>query len=234
MKIIAHRGAPLFHQLENTLSTFMRAVRLGVDMVEIDVRVTKEGIPIVFHDNAIDRVTEGSGLVKHFSLNNVQKLKIGRETIPTVEEVIIALNNETYFNFDVKVIEAIEPLKALIEKYGLVDKTLISSFDKDVIRELGDFRKRVKVGILTWFVTDRMISFAKEYKLNTIHPYYLPLTRKNVEEMQNEGFKVNAWTVDYIWSMKRMFDIDVDGIITNNPLLLNKVKETSESFAIDY
>jgi glycerophosphoryl diester phosphodiesterase len=222
INIIAHRGAPILLQMENTMSSFRRAVHIGVDMLEIDVQVTKDGIPIAFHDINIDRVTEGNGLVNHFTLENMRQLRVGKEVIPTVEEVINEFKGKIRINFDIKSPEAVKPVMKLIQKANLMNDTLISSFKRSVFEELEPWKNKIRTGLLCWYVSDSALTFAKEYKMDNIHPYHGFLTREKVKLVHTFGFNVNAWTVDYVWALDRMLNFGVDGVITNRPLILAK------------
>lgn len=226
IKIIAHRGAPILDHLENTMSSFRRAARLGVDMVEVDIQITKDGVPIAFHDITIDRVTEGNGLVNKFTLENLRKIKVGSEVIPTAEEVIETLKGKTQVNFDIKNPDAVKPVMKLVQKHNLLNDTLISSFKKAVFDELEPWKNKVRTGLLCWYVSDSALTFSQEYKMDNIHPYHGLLTREKVKLIHTLGFNVNAWTVDYQWALRRMMDFGVDGIITNRPLILEREKKS--------
>lgn len=220
IKIIAHRGAPILLHLENTMSSFRRAVDIGVDMLEIDVQITKDGIPIAFHDINIDRVTEGNGIVKNLTLDQLRQFKVGSEVIPTVEEVIREFKGKIQINFDIKSPDAVKPVMKHIQKASLMNDTLISSFKKSVFDELEPWKNKIRTGLLCWYVSDSALTFAKEYKMDNIHPYHFFLTREKVKLVHTFGFNVNAWTVDYVWALDRMLNFGVDGIITNRPVLL--------------
>lgn len=226
VKVIAHRGAPLYH-LENTLSSFRKALDLGVDMIELDVRVTKDGHLVVLHDMTIDRVAEGkgNGLVKHLTLRDLRKLKIGRDHIPTVEEVIVFFKNKVGLVFDVKVKDAVVPLKKIMSENNFSKKVIISSFEKEIIKAFEDWRPEIETGLLCWFPNEGNIKFALENTVEYLHPYHFFLSKRKLDYLHDQGLKVNVWTVDYAWSISRSISQKVDGIITNNPVLLNRIKE---------
>ncbi|MBU1166845.1 hypothetical protein KKC60_00355 [Patescibacteria group bacterium] len=232
VKVIAHRGAPVYH-LENTISTFRRALKLGVDMIELDIQVTKDGIPIVIHDNTVDRVTEASGLVRHFNLKDIRMFKVGQDTIPTVEEVVVNFKDKIDLLLDIKTIDAVDPLKKIIKQYGLKDKILISSFRKNVIRSFEEWDSMIKTGLLCWRVTDAKVKFALDNNVEFIHPYHLFLSKGKIADLHERGLGVNVWTVDYAWGIKRSLDNKVDGIITNRPVLLNKIKEVAKAMVLE-
>ena len=93
MEVIAHRGASYFEP-ENTLRSFRRAVEMGADRVEVDVRLSKDNKLVVIHDPRVDRTTNGTGRVKDMTLQELKSLDAGKgEKIPTLQEVIDALKD---------------------------------------------------------------------------------------------------------------------------------------------
>lgn len=208
------------------MASFRRAVSLGADMLEIDVQATKDGVPIAFHDNTIDRVTDGSGLIQHLTLENTRKLHVGKEVIPTVEEVIKEFSQKNIgFVFDVKTADAVNELKKIIFQYKIENSTIISTFKKSVIVGFEDVKDTIKTGILCWYASDRTLNFAVKYGVDYIHPYYLFLSQVKVQHIKNLGFRINTWTVDTNWAIKRMAKRNVDGIITNRPAFARKAIE---------
>lgn len=206
------------------MASFERAVKLNADMLEIDVRVTKDGVPVAFHDITIDRVTDGSGLIQHLTLQNARNLKVGKEVIPTVEELVSKFSNKIGFNFDVKVPEAAPELKRIIKKHQIEKKTIISTFRKSVIIEFEDFeRDSIKTGILCWYASSRTLNFAIKYGVDFIHPYHMLLTREKVQNIKNLGLGINPWTVDSKWALRRMSKFEISGIITNRPKIAKKI-----------
>ena len=88
MIIIGHRGA-MGYEPENTLRSFQKALDLGVDMIEFDVHLCKSGELVVFHDEKVNRTTNGQGYIAQKSLEKLKELDAGQgEKIPTLEEVL--------------------------------------------------------------------------------------------------------------------------------------------------
>jgi glycerophosphoryl diester phosphodiesterase len=104
--VVAHRGASSSHP-ENTLSAFEEAVRAGADMIELDVRLTTEGVPVVIHDPDVAATTDGTGLVHELSLHQVKKLHAGtasamRAGVPTLREALELLSGQAAVEIDIK------------------------------------------------------------------------------------------------------------------------------------
>jgi glycerophosphoryl diester phosphodiesterase len=121
---IGHRGAK-GHAAENTLASFQKAMELGVDMIELDVFLSKDNVPVVIHDKTIDRTTNSNGFVSDFLAIELQKLGI-----PTLEDVFQLVNHQCDINVEIKEFEAVKSVLDLIHSNIFSkDKILISSFD---------------------------------------------------------------------------------------------------------
>src|SRR5688572_11377286 len=121
MKIlnIGHRGAK-GHLPENTLASFQKAIDLGVDGIELDVHLSKDGEILVIHDETIDRTTNGKAIVKQHSLDVLKTYRIDHQfEIPTLAEVFDLVNRKCLVNVELKVGETAKPVVDLIEKYVL-------------------------------------------------------------------------------------------------------------------
>lgn len=177
-KIIAHRGASAYTP-ENTLTAFAKAIELGANMIELDVRQTKDGHLIVIHDATVDRTTNGKGRVGDLTIDEIRALDAGswfsdkfkNEKIPLLEEVLIFIpdsiellieikeNTKSSPNIEDNVIELIRKYKPAVTRYGelneavgAVNRVIIKSFE-DVI--LDSFRKSApEIPLLKIFVCD--------------------------------------------------------------------------------
>jgi len=127
--VIAHRGDHVDNP-ENTLAAYAQAIKAGADYVEIDLRTTKDGRLISLHNEGVDRMTNGRGLVKDLSLADIKKLKVNSKgqgqnlTIPTFEEILELCKNKIYIYIDFK--EA-DPLAAyaVLKRYGMEKQVLV-------------------------------------------------------------------------------------------------------------
>ncbi len=117
---IGHRGAKGY-AAENTLASFEKAIELGVDMIELDVYLSQDTIPMVIHDKTVDRTTSGVGLVSEFTAESLEILGI-----PTLEAVFDLVQNRCEINIEIKAFEATAPVLTLIDKL-LFDKTKLSN-----------------------------------------------------------------------------------------------------------
>jgi glycerophosphoryl diester phosphodiesterase len=212
MMKIGHRGAKGY-EAENTLASFRKALELNVDMIELDIHISKDNIPIVIHDKTIDRTTNGTGLVSDFTAKELQE-----NGVPTLEDVFQLVNNQCEINIEIKEFEAVKGVLDLIDSNIFSkDKILISSFDWNALQEVRFHDDEIQIGVLTETDLELAIAFAKFIQAYSIHPYYHLLTPENCQKMKNNHFKVFTWTVNEPEDIIFVKSLNVDGIITDFP-----------------
>ncbi len=209
---IGHRGAK-GHLPENTLASFEKAIALGVDMIELDVWLSSDKIPMVIHDETIDRTTSKMGLVTDYNAKELQHLGI-----PTLRDVFELVDNRCEINVEIKTFSATQAVLNLIAKNTFnQSKILISSFDWNALQEVRFHDEDIRIGVLTETDLDLAMAFAKFIKAEAIHPYYHLLTAENVEKIKEKGFKVFPWTINEPEDITFVKSLEVDGIITDFP-----------------
>lgn len=209
---IGHRGAK-GHSPENTLASFEKAIALGVDMIELDVWLSSDKIPMVIHDETIDRTTSKTGLVTDYNAKELQHLGI-----PTLRDVFELVDNRCEINVEIKTFSATQAVLDLIAKSSFdQSKILISSFDWNALQEVRFHDEDIRIGVLTETDLDLAMAFAKFIKAEAIHPYYHLLTAENVEKIKEKGFKVFPWTINEPEDITFVKSLEVDGIITDFP-----------------
>jgi len=209
---IGHRGAK-GHSPENTLASFEKAIALGVDMIELDVWLSSDKIPMVIHDETIDRTTSKTGLVTDYSAKELQALGI-----PALIDVFKLVDNRCEINVEIKTFSATQAVLNLIAKSTFdQSKILISSFDWNALQEVRFHDEDIRIGVLTETDLDLAMAFAKFIKAEAIHPYFHLLTAENVEKIKEKGFKVFPWTINEPEDITFVKSLEVDGIITDFP-----------------
>lgn len=209
---IGHRGAK-GHSPENTLASFQKAIDLGVDMIELDVRLSLDKVPIVIHDETIDRTTTKTGLVTDYTAKELQHLGIS-----TLTDVFDLVQHRCEINIEIKTFSATQAVLDLIAKNTFAqNKILISSFDWNALQEVRFQHEDLRIGVLTETDLDLALAFAKFIKAEAIHPYYHLLTAENVRKIKEKGFKVFPWTINEPEDITFVQSLEVDGIITDFP-----------------
>lgn len=245
--VIAHRGGAGLAP-ENTLASFRNGLSLNADYLEMDAQLTLDGIPVIIHDDTIDRTTDGKGRVADIPLEKLQLYNAAakyangtteRQSIPTFAQVLeLAKRTPARIEVEIKVPatgrqKGIEQLMLdTIEDFEMRDRVQISSFDFDVLRDLKKLSVRTRTVALVTFDYFRVndisqpAKIAEQIKGLGVEVFAANkdlLTPPLVEEMHQRKILVEAWTVDAEAEMKKFIAMGVDGIITNRPDTLNRV-----------
>lgn len=224
--VIGHRGA-MGHETENTLASIQKALDMGVDMIEIDVFKIKSGEIVVFHDDTVDRLSNGGGNIEDYNIVDLRKLILdGNHKIPTLQDVLKLIDNKTRLNIELKGAGTADRTNFIMNYYinkrgWTPDNFIISSFRWDELKAFRDFNKDIAIAVLTEKNPLDALPIAKELKAEAINPYFELLTSENTNTIQSSGFKIYTWTVNEPLDIDRMKEFGVDGIITNYPERVN-------------
>jgi glycerophosphoryl diester phosphodiesterase len=241
--VIAHRGASAYYP-ENTMTAFRAAVDMKAEMIELDVMLSKDGVPVVFHDMLLDNHTNGKGEVNAMTLAELKELDAGSwfdpkfagERIPTLEEVLKFAAGTIALNIEIKTEAVTDDPKdgvvakslALVKKYGMEEYVLFSSFDYRVAQHLRGLDSEMPVALLN----DRKQTKGRlpselinDYKANAFNCHYRELTKKRLRNAQAHGIPVLVYTVDKESRMRKLLERGVSGIFTNKPDALREVAE---------
>lgn len=219
--IFAHRGLPVKFA-ENSLEGFRYAAKHGAEGVEFDVHMTKDKVPVVMHDEEIDRTTDGSGYIKDYTWNEIRKfhLKNG-EPVPMLRELFeILQDKDLYINLEFKTnkihdkgIEAI--VLALVKEYHFVHPIIFSSFNYQTLKNCQQIDPHQQYCFLTKVPVIFPQRFVRKNHFAAIHPHwYLP-----------SKITQRIWTVDNPKLAKKYMKRGVAGIFTNNFELMNQLKK---------
>jgi len=149
MFVVAHRGAP-GEEPENTLRSFRRAIELGVDFIECDVHLSKDGHIVVIHDDTVDRTTDGQGKVKELTLSYLKSLDAGKGfSIPTLEEVLSLSKGKVQVIVELKAAGTAEPVVRMVEKLNMSKEVVISSFFTELLREIKEISPEQRISLLS-------------------------------------------------------------------------------------
>lgn len=240
--IFAHRGASL-HAPENTISAFNLAIQQGAHAIELDVMLSADNEAVVIHDNNVDRTTNGSGQVMNLSLADIRTLDAGSyfdakfmgEKIPTLEEVLSIFGGKILINIELKnLINPFDPLPlitaALVKKYRLEDKVLFSSFNPIALIKINRYLPDTDNALLLWggFFGKIIQPFlTKIIPHKALHPSLSITDSKLVKLAHRNGYRIHVYTVNDANTINRMYEMGVDGIFTNDPLLARKILDSN-------
>lgn len=147
--VVAHRGAHN-HFPENSIPAIREAIEIGVDLVEIDIRHTKDNYMVLMHDKTIDRTTNGTGLVEDFTLQELKNFRLKKndstltdEQIPTLQEVFELFDDTAYFDLDVKTPKYMDVVE-MVEEYNLFHSCIFLIYDLERAIQLKERDKRFR------------------------------------------------------------------------------------------
>ena len=218
--VLGHRGARV-SEPENTISAFQKAMQEGADGVELDVFLSKDGMPVVIHDDTVDRTTDGKGSVKDLTVQELGLLGVPSLTralsaMPAGAIVNVELKEGGYFSKEILVDKAVQALEA--EKSRL--HFIVSSFDSELLVIL---RKKYPAYLVGWLLAPNEDNWpASLDKMDLIKPdaIHILSTWANpllIALAKKAKIKVVLWTVNDPVEVQNWLEQGVDGVITDDP-----------------
>lgn len=240
-KVWAHRGASAYAP-ENTLEAFALAIGQQADGVELDVQMTRDGKLAVIHDETIDRIWEGSGYVKDFTMKELKSFccrKAAPEyrsaVIPELKEVLELLKpSRLTVNIELKTgifrykgIE--EEVLKLVKKMEMENRVIYSSFYHPSLVKVKKLEPKAKTGLLYSDGWIGVSSYAKKLGIDALHPaiYHLR-SKKLIKDAREKGLSLHVWTVDEESLLNDLIEKSVEAIITNVPDVARKAVDRKE------
>ncbi|WP_368652012.1 glycerophosphodiester phosphodiesterase [Ornithinibacillus sp. 4-3] len=228
-EIFAHRGAS--HEApENTQAAFDLAAKSGAIGIETDVHLTKDGVPVIIHDDTVDRTTDGKGFIKSFTMDELKQLDAGSWFGPqftgmrllsldeflqwfqtTPMKLNIELKNRRVFYENIE-----EIVYHCLQQFNLLDRAAVSTFNLESAKHLATF-KGLESGYLTSKKQNNLIEKIAPMNIDALHIHYRLLNKKIVNEAKAANIKIRVYTVNDTRKIKRCFDYGCDGIFTDNP-----------------
>jgi len=218
MLIVGHRGARAYAP-ENTLASFQKALEIGVDAVELDVRRTKDGQLIVMHDADVKRTTNGKGLVSDLTLEQIKGLSNQGEKVPTLCEALDFLKGKAKVLIELKETGYEEQVLAEVEKRGMEKNVIVTSFHDDAIKKVRQLNDTIETGLI-YAKHSNPLKAAVELKANYLLPLYRFTHTANVEKAHGKGLKVIVWTINTPEEAAEYAKKGVDGIASDKPDIL--------------
>ena len=251
-RIVAHRGDSANYP-ENTLPAFLSGVRMGIDVIETDVHITRDGEIVIWHDPTLERNTDGEGALEIHTLKELKRLdagytftKDGGKTYPfrgkgiqlcTLSEALEACPDER-FNIDLKSQEEdiVERYIDVIRKHNAENRVCTASFHLNNLRKLRRLAPDLLTSVSTLEVAPRvlktkmhMLPAAFDRKIIfqvPVRQYGITIINKRfIDEMHRRDAVVMVWTINEEEEMERLYKLGVDTIMTDDPALLIKTAE---------
>lgn len=234
----AHRGGARENS-ENSLTAFQRAADLGFQYFETDIRATADGVVMVFHDAALNRVTDGVGRISALPYDEVRKARIaGRDNVMRLEELLAAFP-EARFNIDVKDDHTVRPFLELVERLDVRDRICVASFSGLRLRAVRHRFPEMATSLAPPEIAS-LLAVSRFANMRGILGRGVPrhaaaaqvpmgtrgipiVTPAFIAAAHDRGLAVHVWTIDEADQMNRLLDLGVDGIITDRPTTLREV-----------
>lgn len=220
----AHRGASEYAP-ENTLSSFYLGLLQGANGIETDVQLTKDGIPVLFHDDTVDRVSDGHGRLSDYTLDELKALKIYGNSTTGFYDRIVTLREflEKFSSYDISFamelkgadVEAVT--LSMMKEFGLMEKTTFTSFQFDYIKKIKELDSTARVGWLVEATDEETVHKLLSIGGEEIAPKADLITPETMKAWRDAGLGVRAWGVGNVAIMKRMCQMEVDGMTVNFP-----------------
>jgi glycerophosphoryl diester phosphodiesterase len=236
--IFAHRGASAFAP-ENTLAAFELAIQQKADAIELDAKLTADDQVVVIHDQTVDRTTNGHGRVRDMNLAQLRQLDAGShfgpafqgEHVPTLEEVFNAVGEKIFINIELTNYASMtdtlpEKVADLVRRQHLEEQVMFSSFNPLALWKARRSLSEPPIGLLaqagkpgawarSWI--GRIIGY------NSINPELSDVDFHLVENAHRHGKRILVYTVNQAEDIQRMFQLHVDGIFTDDPILARQI-----------
>ncbi len=222
---VAHRGYSAVAP-ENTLPALAAATPAGATHVEFDVRTTADGVPVVIHDRTVDRTTDGSGQVWDLTVDEVRALDAGSWFSPAYAGVRVPLLDEVLdlpsraLLLEIKPPASLEEVKrimGMVAERGLLGRTVVQSFDPEVIRLVRDAAPDVRRGLLRLRFEADTVPLARELDVVCCNPSVADVLgdASTVAELIGAGIDVMPWTANDIAVWPALVEAGVAGLITD-------------------
>lgn len=224
--VIGHRGAAAY-ALENTSLSFRKAVQMGVDWIELDVRETLDGEFMVVHDSHLGRISSRRVSVhKSYSIDLRAVVLNDNQRLLTLAEAFETIPSDRGLMIEVKALRSYEKMAALIAPLIKLRQVMLTSFDLKLLLRLQICKSRSPLGVVSKTLSN--LSKAKEMGLDFENACldFHSLSYSSVARLRKERYKIFGWTVDRTPDIEKMLDLEIDGIISNKPDLVRRLIET--------
>ncbi|MCP3818725.1 glycerophosphodiester phosphodiesterase [Streptomyces sp. A3M-1-3] len=212
---IGHRGV-MGVEPENTLRSFVRAERAGMDVIELDLHLSKDGALVVMHDAEVDRTTDGKGAIADMTLAELRELDAGQgERVPVFEEVLDAVRSP--LQAEIKDVAAARALADVMHRRDLTGRVDVSSFHDEAVAEIARLVPGVRTTLIGSHYGADVVDRARAAGAETIALNIRRLTLETVESAHAAGLKVIGWVVNTQDHLRLVRALEVDGATTDYP-----------------
>ena len=241
--VIAHRGVSGSYP-ENTLSAFQAAIDIRAEMVELDVSISEDGIPVVVHDRTVDRTTDFEGDVQSFSVEELKRMEVGAwfseefrgEEFPTLRESLELMKGQIAVNIEIKTEAVSDEIQGgvvdkalqIVKDLDMISSVIFSSFDYRVMEQLNVLDSKISKALL--YDASRSAELlpselVQKFKIDIFNCSYKQLSEEWINDLQKHEIPYFVYTVNEPELMRELIEKDVSGIFTDFPQELIRIVE---------
>jgi len=211
---------------ENTLRSFVAAQQAGLDVIELDLHLSKDGALVVMHDTDVDRTTDGTGPIAEKTLAELRALDAGRgERVPVFEEVLEAVR--TPLQAEIKDVQAARALAEVMLKRDLVSRVEVSSFHDEAVTEIGRLVPGVRTALIGSRYGTDIVERAVDAGARTLCLNIRRLTLEIVEQARKADLRVIGWVVNTQDHLRLVRALQLDGATTDYPEIKRTARFTA-------
>ncbi|WP_280880006.1 glycerophosphodiester phosphodiesterase [Streptomyces pseudovenezuelae] len=212
---IGHRGI-MGVEPENTLRSFVAAQQGGLDVIELDLHLSKDGALVVMHDTDVDRTTDGTGPIAEKTLAELRTLDAGRgERVPVFEEVLDAV--KAPLQAEIKDVAAARALAEVLLRRDLVGRVEVSSFHDEAVAEIGRLVPGVRTALIGSHFGPDIVTRAVDAGATTLCLNIRRVTLEVVEEARKADLRIIGWVVNTQDHLRLVRALELDGATTDYP-----------------
>jgi len=223
--IIAHRGASA-EKPENTLAAFRRALALRVDGIELDVQVTSDGVPVVFHDDRLKRLTGVRGRLPACTWAELAKLRVhGTEPIPRLVDVLRLTRQRAVVQIELKAGVSVAPVVAAVQAARAAGWVIFASFEAKLVRQARELAPKVPRMLISESRRGRAAILRQLAGCGALGLSFNHRRIPNaawVQYFQLRGYSVWTWTVNDPAAMTRLAEWGIDALLGDDPALMRR------------
>ncbi|MEV5849019.1 glycerophosphodiester phosphodiesterase [Streptomyces sp. NPDC090075] len=222
---IGHRGV-MGVEPENTLRSFVAAQQAGLDLIELDLHLSKDGALVVMHDAEVDRTTDGTGPIAEKTLEELRALDAGRgERVPVFEEVLDAVRSP--LQAEIKDVAAARALAEVMLRRDLVSRVEVSSFHDEAVAEIARLVPGVRTALIASRYGPDVVERAREAGAATLCLNIRRLTLEVVEHARKADLRVIGWVVNTQDDLRLVRALQLDGATTDYPEIKRTARFTA-------
>jgi glycerophosphoryl diester phosphodiesterase len=221
--VIGHRGAAAY-ALENTARSFQKAIEIGVDLIEFDVRESLDGYFIIIHDNHSGRISPRRYLVSKTHSTILKAIDLyENQKLLTLQEAFEMIPTSIGLMVEVKSIKSISKMIHLLEAQASTRLLMLTSFDLTLLSEFGKQSTKIPLGAVSKSPANILKAARMGIPFSNVCLDFQSITPKVISSWHQQNLRVFAWTVDCDKDIKGVLELRVDGIISNKPDLVKRI-----------